>query len=537
MDSMIDQTKFRTLYENLTSIECSSEIAKINASQYMHEYLNLIGFSSCGIIDSNNTINLKNFTKIDPKDKTHKSFDVILFFDAIERDNKHFEKIINQIFSYSNNIIFFSKITKTEPFCRRNTSWDYIEFENFVSQFLHVEEHVRFNRGKDQILFCSKRKKTKSVQSVNSLQKIQEIRDEDITFVVHGAIIDLGRPFERQFTRICIDSIKKLYPSSKIILSTWLDYDPKYIDTFEVDKAVFSCDPGGLTINSSNSFSKASNVMVSNVNRHIKSSLAGLKEVKTNFACCIRSDLEFINNNLIKNYIKYKAHVKPDIFDMPIAVESNGTKKARSFFATNAFLLHVCDFAYFGTTKDLVNLFEIPLESEKNMIYFLENSYPKMHLSFYQRIDTYFNRYVPETYVILMYLKKINILRENDYPNRFHNYNSKSNEIINNKIVLNNFILLDTNQYGFQWLPLPNIMWKTVLLDQNSRFTFDDWYSYVTTSKMKKLFYKGRAFLRRSLYFIYSLSVIPMTCLFKFATKVFLRLLLHTFSIQNLRKK
>ena len=99
---------------------------------------------------------------------------------------------------------------------------------------------------------------------------------EDLTFVVQGPII---HDDEGNVTLRCIDSIRKWYPSSSIVLSTWTD--PGQLEHVDV---LVNEDPGPI---------QTQDVFYKNYNRMMKSTAAGMAIVKTRYAAKIRSDFWF----------------------------------------------------------------------------------------------------------------------------------------------------------------------------------------------------------------------------------------------------
>ena len=58
---------------------------------------------------------------------------------------------------------------------------------------------------------------------------------KDISVVVQGAITN--------YTKLCLESIRKYLPGAEIILSTW---DDSNIDRLDYDVVIFNKDPGDL---------------------------------------------------------------------------------------------------------------------------------------------------------------------------------------------------------------------------------------------------------------------------------------------------
>ena len=95
------------------------------------------------------------------------------------------------------------------------------------------------------------------------------IKDCEITFVIQGQVVDA--------TKKTIASIRKLFPESKVILSTWKGEN---IDEIFTDKVIENIDVGPTVIE----FNKNLKPRTVNINRQIVSTINGLKSVDTKFA-------------------------------------------------------------------------------------------------------------------------------------------------------------------------------------------------------------------------------------------------------------
>ena len=240
-----------------------------------------------------------------------------------------------------------------------------------------------------------------------------KIDSSDITFVVQGAIYEIN-------TKQTIDSIKKYSPSSQIILSTW---EGSETSQYNVSEVIFNKDPGGFY--SDKKVQKVPN----NVNRQIVSTINGLKQVKTKYAFKIRTDFEITGNNFLKFFdnfdicdYKYK-FFKHKVIACNLCT-CNPRKKDK-----DAYCFHISDFAFFGLTEDLIDLFDIPLADVNDKIFV-----KKGHLC----------RLVPEQTITTEWLKKHN------FKFNFKCYNDKNedNILLTEQIIANNFILLNYDNFS-----------------------------------------------------------------------------------------
>lgn len=183
------------------------------------------------------------------------------------------------------------------------------------------------------------------------------VNESDLTFVVQGGVGDSD-----SLTR-CIQSIKKYFPNSKIILSTWKGSDCK---KYNVDKLVLSDDTNIVEY-----FYKNQNIL-NNINRQIISSKNGLKKSKTKYSVKLRTDMVFKSNKLLKIIGGLKT-IKCKYFDLkseiitPVDLCINPDK--------SMLLYHFNDWIIGGLTEDLKKIFDIPLMSKKDLVYFKDRNF------------------------------------------------------------------------------------------------------------------------------------------------------------------
>ena len=311
--------------------------------------------------------------------------------------------------------------------------WTFLELENYLNKFYDIKRHIKIC-DKYQLAICNKKRIVKVNNNLDPIKIESTINNEDVTFVVHGL-------FEVKNTNKLIDSINKFYPNSPIVISTWYDQAGKLNSLRGDAEVVYSDDPGGLIIN-------AKQVDNNSVNRHIKSSKEGLAKVKTKFCVCIRSDMEFFDSSMVKNYAKYSKLSSPKVFQAPVAVFNIYTKKSYSnFVAIERYRYHVSDFIYFGLSSDVKRLLNTDLMNEFEGLYF--NFYPKGSDNRYVKKSVNLLKYVPESFVVVNYLKSLGI--DPDYKHRFDQYFSKEAERKNKDFILGNFMILDQKRLGSRW--------------------------------------------------------------------------------------
>lgn len=174
------------------------------------------------------------------------------------------------------------------------------------------------------------------------------IDDSDITFVVQGPVQQTpGREQIEGITQRCLASIRQLFPSSTIILSTW---ENQPIEGLDYDVLVESVDPG------SNKVFNDGTPLVLNNNRQLKSSNAGLAAVSSRYAVKLRSDNLLSGRAFVDTYCKY--------YDLPRAAKFQYFKQR--IITSSAFFIgshygktvhfHKSDLFDFGLTEDLLKV-------------------------------------------------------------------------------------------------------------------------------------------------------------------------------------
>ncbi|MCE0493755.1 WavE lipopolysaccharide synthesis family protein [Vibrio salinus] len=173
---------------------------------------------------------------------------------------------------------------------------------------------------------------------------------KDITFVIQGPVIE-------SITKKSIDNVRKLFPSSFIILSTWKGEN---ISNINADLVIENEDPGPTIL----SYGKDDIARKANINRQICSTLNGLNAVQTEYAVKLRSDNILHSNEFIHYLNKFtKKTSQFSLFDQKIiysnlfAKEITKGTKIPYFFS---------DFFHFGKTTDLKKLWSIDLFSNYN---------------------------------------------------------------------------------------------------------------------------------------------------------------------------
>lgn len=242
---------------------------------------------------------------------------------------------------------------------------------------------------------------------------MSEIRNDEITFVVQGAIDKINTP-------VCLNLIRRHFKGSAIILSTWENSD---VEGLDYDNLVLNEDPGGF------SFSEK---FYDNTNRQIISSRNGIAASNTEYTCKIRSDVALLSNRFVNYFDKFKrTSGKYEVYEKRIITYVFPSKFQHEDEITP---FHICDWLFFGRTKDLRKMFDIELIEEENCAFnggvFPSNAPER----FYKNPQKYF----PEQYICYKALEK-------EYPAiGFHHRfcNDKKIVDVSNEFIANNYCIL-----------------------------------------------------------------------------------------------
>ena len=339
--------------------------------------------------------------------------------------------------------------------------------------------------------------------------KFEKISDNEITFVIQGPIIkgsdttnkspDFNRKFteghikEDDVTKKSCESIRKYFPESKIILSTWENSNSEDLD---IDMKIESIDPGA-----SNYYYKDQKIKkLNNINRMLVSSYKGLISVNTKFSVKLRSDMYFQSNNLL-NLLAIVNSSNSSYARKKIIIPSNmAINPDREF----KLLFHPSDTFYAGLTEDLVDLFNIPLMDDKQMTYFKNNE------TEIEKNSPILGQYTGEQYLFYSYIKnKIQVNFENAFDF------SRENKLIHDEVFSNLFFMFRNTKIGLNCYKFPMSFFSSTLYyaytehefnklsDKQSLFDFERLLSNVIKNlKLLILFFSKNLYLKIKSYFI-----------------------------------
>lgn len=235
------------------------------------------------------------------------------------------------------------------------------------------------------------------------------MKSEEISYVIQGQVCDT--------TSCLVEEILDIDDRANIIVSTWAsslqaDLNHKY-STVKNVKIIVNEDPGPVSAGTETWFN--------NINRMIVSTLNGFRAVRTPYAMKIRADATLdcpvsfskasLNNNhgelivagdFVKEFIRKRDCFRSKLFlNEPIVM-------CWSMSHAPFFTYYMSDWFQFGLTKDLVDLWDIPLASKKDAEYFKNNPQSS---SLFGRYGQYIShdflaRWHSEQYILINFLIK-----------------------------------------------------------------------------------------------------------------------------------
>ena len=298
---------------------------------------------------------------------------------------------------------------------------------------LFVSGSKEFTRGKGIILddLCQ------AYSCFNEFGENRElsINPKDLTFVVQGGISEL--------TPICLESVRRFFPQSTIILST--EYE-RPIQNLDYDILVQNEDVGSFTFKRYDT----PNSPQDNINRQIISTINGLKQVNTKYTMKIRTDMILTGRRFASYLHDYPNRIDQlRLFNERVIVSEYWTRKRSQIFhkidgyQSVPRLFQVSDCFFFGLTEDLRTYFyntqfltedEVNNTSVKNDILRTFNKYDRNH------------RYTGEQHLALEALAR----KFPDIKKKYQDWSdwSEENQKLSDMFIGNNFIILDLPHHG-----------------------------------------------------------------------------------------
>ena len=264
---------------------------------------------------------------------------------------------------------------------------------------------------------------------------MKKIKKEDITFVVSGKI-----DYDSEYNIIsCLKSIRKYFDGSKIILSTWEDFDLNKLGKTLYDKIVLSkqSETEILDIKYRIGSIAKNDARKNSYNLQQLLNKKGFDLVETKYAVKFRTDLVLKSNNFLKFYNKNinvfdKVDTKYKLFENRVLIGDYYTIDSRNFL-NNIQSFQTSDIFQFGLTSDLKQIWDGNTMDYYTANYFTEN--PNSELFNPSNFNHLFN---VEQFNILNVIKKSNL---NLILPTYYADNRKEVIIESEKFISNNFLI------------------------------------------------------------------------------------------------
>ena len=256
-----------------------------------------------------------------------------------------------------------------------------------------------------------------------------QITEKDITFVVSGEIVSEGD----NNTHHCLVSIRRFFPGSKIILSTW---DNDGVDTLSglYDQLVLLPDAHGA----GSAFDAEQHV----VNRLQSCVHMGMREVQTRYAVRMRTDQYLYHDHFLTFYLHWAARLsKRDssctVFQRRVLLSGQHTFEPRSTGRSYC----ISDSFQFGLTEDLLMLWDGHQESAGTLLYFSRRANSNL-----ENPEGKLQQYESGQYLLLNVLRKT--LSKLHYPKYYSDRDDDSYAFETEKVFASNFLVGNNIELG-----------------------------------------------------------------------------------------
>ena len=290
---------------------------------------------------------------------------------------------------------------------------------------------------------------------------MEKINSQMISVIVQGLIVGHNETdHKKQFTRRCLESVRKYLPEAQIILSTWERCDATGLDC---DILIKGQEPEDIYMSWADGTPK-----LMTVNNQIISTQNGLNKADRKYALKIRSDILLEGDAFIKYFEKYNKNKDSEILEKKVLTLPTYDPRK-----TAKFLFDPSDWLLFGLTKDIKNIFDIPLMEENK----LKGEKVNSHYLIVNNLEA-------EQYIWTNFLSKY-IKIELPYGNYF----SEEALRLSEKSYANNLIMLPANKARVQCLKMPRAGYGARPWLSQGLYTFSDYKKMYNKYNKNKLFY------------------------------------------------
>lgn len=217
-------------------------------------------------------------------------------------------------------------------------------------------------------------------------------RFSDTAIIIQGPLM-----LENHFTLNTVEMYKRYYPECKIIVSTWKDSDKNEIEKLRAHGVEIVLNQSPVCFG------------LGNMNFQIVSTKGGIeraKELGVSYILKTRSDQRIYKPHMLEYF---KALVE----EYPVGDNSGKSSQSKRIIALQTTVggamfipFFIADFMYFGTTKDINNLFSIELDMSPNKTKDERRVWLRELLSRNIKISEYYEATAPEIKIMKNYARK-----------------------------------------------------------------------------------------------------------------------------------
>ncbi|WP_118986071.1 WavE lipopolysaccharide synthesis family protein [Photorhabdus sp. CRCIA-P01] len=335
-----------------------------------------------------------------------------------------------------------------------------------------------------------------------------ELVKNNVSIVMQGSLLKGGKVDQEIISNIL--AVRKTFPSSELIVSTWQldDYESNKLALLAKENNIsfiYNKDPGTIT----SSDGKVS----SNINRMIVSTKAGIQHCNNLYVIKIRTDSYFDDDQIIR-LLRSVSNSRFNIFrDTRYKVFKNYIVNC-SLFSRDArgylpYLFHPGDICLAGNKDDLLSLFDAPYADSSIFGSFSRNCFHSLM------------KYVPEQYIWTQCISKV---RGAPVYNGNGCYNEQIIQL-SEKYYVNNFIPFSAAELNFHW-PKHKIIYNSK--GRYSVYTTNDWkflYNYYNLNyfriNRKAIYFKAAVTRLMYFYFFFRTWLLQIPFVRNFAVRMF----------------
>lgn len=203
---------------------------------------------------------------------------------------------------------------------------------------------------------------------------------------------------------------------------------------------------------------------VFNGNYQIEAAQKGLSICTRKYVLRIRNDMVFLSSKIIDFYFRYNGIERGEykVFKNPVLISSAFTLNP---FAIERFPFHWSDWFHFGLTTDVVDLWNVPFMSERDLLFFKVHPHP-VGSNEYER--TFFARYAIEQHINFSFFRNFFNNIKLDHLNDCSSIDDSINILRDNFIVCDPYAIdlvfdkyfFDVNQRYMQKYLITNNLWE-----------------------------------------------------------------------------